>query len=335
MSGKITAMDVARHAGVSSATVDRVLNNRGGVSKKKTLLVLEAAKELGLDRALDMRSARTLRVGVYLQPPSNAFHASLSDAFARANQGPNPYNVEAQIFHVTPGVSAAEMIRRDVDRYDALVVSLPNDDKIYAAVEAYAKTGRPVVTLVSDIPFPEATYVGLDNFAAGRLAGDLVGRLLGPQGGDVLIIVGMMAMTDQYERQLAFGEVLSERFPNCHIIETCESVESVTKPGVIIEQALNEHANLKAVYNASTGVTSVARVLEKHARAHDIVYVSHEMTEHRRVYLKSGAIDALIDQNPKREVQTAIDVIAAAYGRLNTAPETTEIPLRIFMRENC
>ena len=44
MRSKLT--DIAREAGVSTATVDRVLNNRGGVRDRTVELVIEAAKKL-------------------------------------------------------------------------------------------------------------------------------------------------------------------------------------------------------------------------------------------------------------------------------------------------
>ena len=49
---KATMNDVAREAGVSLATVDRVLNGRGGVAPAKAGRILTAAKRLRLDRSL-------------------------------------------------------------------------------------------------------------------------------------------------------------------------------------------------------------------------------------------------------------------------------------------
>ena len=76
-SRKTTLSDVAREAGVSLSTVDRVLNGRGGVAPSKANRILSAARRLGLDRALSLRPSRMLRIAVAIQPPTNPFHAQL------------------------------------------------------------------------------------------------------------------------------------------------------------------------------------------------------------------------------------------------------------------
>ena len=48
--------DIAVHAKVSTATVDRVLNERGGVSQKTVLKVLSSTKALGTKRVLLLAS---------------------------------------------------------------------------------------------------------------------------------------------------------------------------------------------------------------------------------------------------------------------------------------
>jgi LacI family transcriptional regulator len=59
MAGKTTIGDVALLAGVSVATVDRVLNGRGGVTPDKEHRVLSAARRLRIDRVLSRGYART------------------------------------------------------------------------------------------------------------------------------------------------------------------------------------------------------------------------------------------------------------------------------------
>ena len=103
MAGKSTARDVAQAAGVSPSTVDRVLNGRGGVAPDKERRVLEWARRLRLDRALDQRAARTLRVAVLLQPRENPFHAAVQAAFEAANRDFRHFNLQFRISHIAAG----------------------------------------------------------------------------------------------------------------------------------------------------------------------------------------------------------------------------------------
>ena len=55
-----TLIDIAREAGVSAATVDRVLNNRAGVRSRTREIVIETAQRLGyISDRLGHRSPRS------------------------------------------------------------------------------------------------------------------------------------------------------------------------------------------------------------------------------------------------------------------------------------
>lgn len=102
MSRRSTARDIALAAGVSSASVDRILNERGGVSPEKEKAVIEAARRMRPDRQIRCHARRTLRVGVLRQPPRNPFHALPRDAFAAANRIRKSFNIEFSIFPEEP-----------------------------------------------------------------------------------------------------------------------------------------------------------------------------------------------------------------------------------------
>ncbi len=150
--GKPTARDVAKAAGVSPATVDRVLNNRGGVFREKERLVLDAARRLRLDRALDQRLAKSLSVGVLLQAPENPFHAAVQSEFRAANRSYSHLNLTFFLYHANP-TDQAQIIRQIRDlgaRHDALVLTCPHSPDIAQAARAEARN-KPVVTFATDI----------------------------------------------------------------------------------------------------------------------------------------------------------------------------------------
>ena len=83
---RATVHDVARTAGVSLATVDRVLNGRPGVRPETAEKVENAIKSLDFRRDLSaslLARARDLRVVFLIPDGGNAFMESLAAAVAR------------------------------------------------------------------------------------------------------------------------------------------------------------------------------------------------------------------------------------------------------------
>lgn len=335
---KSTAQDVATAAGVSVSTVDRVLNNRGGVAKHKETRVLAAARTLRLDRALDLRAARTLRIAVVLQALSNPFHAQLQQAAEDINAGPNPYNLQLRVFHTDPTQPAkmAKRIREVAAGHDALIVSVSHHPLTSAALDAVLGLGKPVITLATDIETSgNHIYVGPDNRQAGRIAGDLMGRFLGAEGGELLLILGLQSLTGQAERGAGFRDVLAERYPACTIVDVVESLEDGDRAGNLTAHVLKARPALRGIYNASAGALPMAQAVDRAGRIGSTFMIAHDLTPERHALLKQGWIHALIDQDPVLEIQTAQEILAAYFGRREAGPTHTNTPLRIHTRETC
>lgn len=335
MARKTTARDVAEAAGVSPATVDRVLNGRGGVSPEKERRVLDWARRLKIDRALSLKAARTLRIAALIQAPTNPFHAKLAEEIARAAPALETFNMQVRVSHITPAAPAetAEKILTAMRTHDALILSAEEDVRIAAACRAFAARG-PVVTLATDIESSERlAYVGPDNRRAGRVAGDLMGRFLGPEGGEVLMIAGMLAMRGQAERAEGLGAVFAERYPACRLADPVESLEDSRRTGALVREALARRPALRGIYLCTVGAREVVAAL-KAAGRRDVILIVHELTAERRALLRAGLIDAVIDQNPEAEVRGAIDLLAHAFGR-RAGPAPTHPPMiQIHMIEN-
>ncbi len=103
--------DIARLAGVSTSTVDRVLNDRGGVKPEKEARVLSAAQRLKVERVLTRRYSRVLRIAVLIQPLANPFHEALRNAYVTASRAYADLNLQFLIHHFAPddalGIAAA------------------------------------------------------------------------------------------------------------------------------------------------------------------------------------------------------------------------------------
>lgn len=337
MRKKTVAADVATAAGVSLATVDRVLNGRGGVSSEKERKVLEWARKLKLDRDLERRPTRTLRIGVLMQAPSNPFYAALQRAFVRSNDIYFSSNIQVTQYYydVLDPTGAAKLLTRLPRSQDALIVILPADPLIERALEKVTAM-IPVITMASDLPASgRISYVGLDNYSAGRTAGDLMGRFLGVTGGKIVIVSGLQSFTDQGEREDGFRKVLAERYPCCELDIVLETREQPEVAGALVHKALRQNTDINGIYNLSTGDRSIVEAIKRLGRENSTVVITHELTADRKALLKEGAIDAVIDQNPELEALTAINLLANHFGRTTDKWLSTQTAIAIYTRENC
>jgi len=338
MARKTTLIQIAEAAGVSIATVDRVVNRRGGVSPEAEAKVLEWANRLSLDRRLFRGHVRTLRVAVIMQSPANPFYRGLSRAFADNNSFAAELRIACFIHHVdvTDIPATASRIARISESHDAMIVVCPDDPVLSEALRAVSRR-IPVVTMITDIGRSgRIAYVGPDNRQLGRVAGELMGRFLGPPGGEVLVVLGLHRMAGHEEREIGFRSVLRERFPQCAIGAALESAEDRKRAGDLVYAALRSNPRIAGVYNVSAGNLAITDAIRSLGLGHRTVVITHEITPERRRLLRDGILDAIIDQNPRLEAMRAIEVLGRHFDRIEgEVPLGEHTPFHIFIRENC
>ena len=332
---KISISDVAKAAGVSTATVDRVLNNRGGVRTDKEDRVLATARALGIDRALDRTPSRALRVAVLIQPPVNPFHSSLREGIDLASRMYATLNVQFFVHHIDPRKPAAIAAAvRDCRSYDGLVITSPDDIRVREAV-AFLSRNVPVVTLATDLTdCGRAAYVGPNDRQAGRVAGDLMGLFLGRQGGRVVVVAGSRDITGHREREAGFRDIMTERYPECSLAVVLETGENREEAGRVVEIAFRDDPGLRGIYHLSAGALPIVSALQRLGRTDNTVVITHELTPNRRMLLKSRKINAVIDQRPLLEARLAVETIAKLLGRMPGEAVSISTDIQIFLAEN-
>jgi LacI family transcriptional regulator len=334
---RLTIIDVARAAGVSTATVDRVLNNRAGVHARTRHRVLGAARSLGyLDDALAAgdEAASALDLAFMIPGGTNSFMTSLSAhlqdiSIARAADARIKVHRMAA-FH--PDALAAGL-RELASVADG--IGLIDHPAVRTAIREAAAAGARIATLVSDISdVPRHFYVGIDNQSAGRLAGHLLGRFLRPGAGPVAMFAGSLRYRGHEERAAGFRRILAEEFPDLELLEMREMHDDLEQCYREARALMQAAPNLAGIYNIGAGNRGIARALEEAGRAREVIFIGHELTEHTRRFLLSGAMDAVIDQNPRQEAELAVDYLIRA---IRSGGQPTRVPAvraRAIFREN-
>lgn len=164
--GRPSAKDVARLAGVSTATVSRVINTPEQVDSRTLQLVRDAVAKLryvphGAARAL--RSARSHMVGAVVPSFDYALYARTTSAMQTVLDASGYSLVLAEHhYDLASEVRTTEqLIRRGVDAF--VFVGLAHDPALFSLLENY---GRPYVLTWGVDPLGRLPSIGFDNRAA-------------------------------------------------------------------------------------------------------------------------------------------------------------------------
>ncbi|MEV5583751.1 LacI family DNA-binding transcriptional regulator [Streptomyces parvus] len=128
---KVGIVEVAAHAGVSEATVSRVVNRRQGVAKKTRDAVESAMAELGYERPVQGQL-----VAIITEHVSNPFFADVAE---RVESALAPHGLKTVLCPAFPGgVQEPEYIGAIVDKGIAVVVFLSSSNTVEGAdMETY------------------------------------------------------------------------------------------------------------------------------------------------------------------------------------------------------
>ncbi|WP_434620557.1 LacI family DNA-binding transcriptional regulator [Azospirillum sp. B2RO_4] len=341
----LTLRDVAAAAGVSLATADRVINGRPGVSAKTATKVQEAVQRLGfrpLAAAAELARARSWRFAVVLPGGGNRFMMDIAD------------NIRAQADWFRARRIGVEIVETDVfdadtlaaalstlpGRFDGVALVALDHPRIRAAIDDLVDGGMAVVTLVSDAPTSRRQhYVGIDNIAAGRTAGSLVGRFLGPPrngepGGAVGIVTGSGSLRDHAERRFGFGQVLAEEYPHLARLIPVEGRDDPERNRDLVRRMLADTPDLVAIYNTGEGSVGIGEALAEAGLARKILCVGHELTPATRRMLLDGTFAALVAQDPGHEARSMARVLHALVTGQEIVAAQEHIRVQVILRDN-
>lgn len=335
---RATVHDVARTAGVSLATVDRVLNGRPGVRPETAQRVEAAIKELDFRRDLSaslLARARDLRLIFLLPDGRNAFMESLAGAVTRRLRASRNERLTLTVtpYHaLDPTALAKRLDELDGRQIDCAVVVAPEDPAVAAAIEAASRRGVAVITLVSDLPgSARRHFIGIDNQAAGRTAASLLGRFC--PAGKIGIIAGSLGLRDHRERFEGFSGVLGREFPHLRVTGPIEGFDddAATEDAAL---KLLQDPELAGIYNLGAGNAGLVAALGKTHRAGNVRVIAHELSDTTRGALRAGTLDVVLDQDPDGEIRAAI--AAARQVALSPSAEIHSEPIEIgiFLRDN-
>ena len=242
-----------------------------------------------------------LRIAVIVKATDSDFWYSVQNGVSAAA---TEYNVEVSF----EGPASEEdystqiaMIERAVENgVDAIVLSAIDYERVAASVTEAARRGVRVVAIDSAVGSPAVSrFIGTDNYAAGRTAGEAV-RQCAPAG--TPLYVGLVNFAEETEngrqRELGLREYLAE-YPEIHIAAAVHADSNTESAAAAASALLREHPEINVLVGLnewmSLGVGYAIARSGAAGRVHGIGFDANTVSVGM---LETGEMDALIVQNP-------------------------------------
>lgn len=338
-----TIPDLARAAGVSRATVNRVLNSPDTVRPVTRQRVADAAAEIGFYglEALQKRGAvsqKPFRLRVFLQQPNRWF----CDCYAAAlrdirDQMGHRREVRLSIEHVTDlsPEAISDRIATATPRADAIAVMAAEHPLLTGAIETASARGIPVYAVITSLSAPSlAGYVGLDGHKVGRTAAWALHRLC-KAGSTIGILVGSPRYRIHEFAEIGFRSYYREHDLTARLLEPLATFESDGIAREVTEKLLREHPDLTGLYLTAGGTKGALAALRASGRAKDIATVAYDLTDETRQALLDGTVDLVLSHPFTALARETLELILSDAGEAARQGRSMRfVGFEVFTAEN-
>lgn len=335
-----TIPDLAEAAGVSVATVNRVLSGAANVRLATRERVQQAAEEIGF-YGLGSIQARVsaarpkLRFGVLLLQPHRPFYRNVASALEDAAATASGAEVDLRI-EFLEDLSPQNVANRALAlaaECQAICVTAAVHPVVTEALERIQAQGISVFALISQISVTgQMSYIGLDNWKVGRTSAWAFANICKTPG-KIGILMGNPRYRNQEMNEAGFRSYFRESAPDFILLEPVSTFESAAVAQEMTEKLLADHAVLAGLYISGGGISGALAALRASGRAGSMVVVGYDLMDVTRAALLDGAMTLVISHPLERLAREAIDGMIRACGEPRSN-QTSIVPFDIYTREN-
>ncbi len=342
LAARVTLAAIAEAAGVSVATVDRVLNGRATVSGKRADLVYDAARALNYHGLPALRSRLPVRrplvrIGVALRRRHNSFYMALETAIRLAATRCSDADVDLKVVYQSNNSpqEAASLVGKLSESCHVIALMAPDHGSVSDAVRAARAKNVYTFSLLSDFAIDaRQAYLGVDNRKAGRTAAwGATHTALKP--GALTIVVGNYGYLAQEMREAGFRSYIREHQAAFSVIDTLVAAESEDDVRAAIERLLEERSDVVGIYVASGGFEGALEALRRKDLAGRIALVCNELTPSSRQAVTERSATMIIATPVEQLAQRLVaEAVYTVNDRGDELSKPGPMPFELYVSEN-
>ena len=311
-----TIKEIAAFAGVSRGTVDRVLNNRGGVSQKTADKIRRIMEEQNFQPNLAgmalATQARRKRVGVILYAHDTNFYNEIEKGIIYQSRTFAVYGLEPIIHRVNYDedsfIDALDQLEEV--GISGLIISTYDSDLILARLKQLINQDIPVLTVNSDCEkIDRFAFVGCDAAASGRTAAAMI-ELLRRSEAYVGVLYGNQAVPVHRIRMEALKQCVTEEHPHIHLVERMETLDDDILSYKATLDLLKRHLEINTIYVAAGGQDGVCQAIADTGHPEDYIVITGTVLGRGSEWLKAGVINAVLSEHPLQQGMHSLDLMA-------------------------
>jgi LacI family transcriptional regulator len=338
-----TIREIARKAGVSIGTVDRVIHNRGRVSKQTE------------------ETIRRIIAEDDYRPNVFASHLSLSKQYTFAALSPRPeqdsrywelpvrgirkaerelkaYGVRIRYFHFDKYSEssfwrAGERTLRNRRELDGLVIA-PVLSKAAERFLEQVPEDLPYVFIDSYVPKTRClSSIGQNPYRSGALAAKLMDLLVNGRG---TVAVFRVLPQDYHidDRVNGFCAHFKGRKGIKLLVVDADIERDASVFSHRTSEILSENSNVRGIFIPNASGHQIAESLKDRSDAARVHLIGYDLVEDNLAHLRSGRIDFIISQRPEVQGYQAVQFLHHHLALRNPVPGSLTLPLDIVTREN-
>jgi len=307
---------IAELANVSIGTVDRALHERRGIKEATRQHILQIARQIGYTPNLAARSLSvaksSARVGVCIPREIHFFYDQLwsgvlEEARNVGQLGIQFENRPVQVLGEGDTAVFKDLVKSGVD---GIILAAGNPEDLTPLINDAEAKGIRVVCVSTDAPESRrSTIVCVEPSLNGNLAGELMGKLVAHDS-QVAVVAGMLTAEDHRKKTDGFSDAFPRHCAGGKIASVIEGHEDENESFQKTSDLLRRIPTIAGLYVNTVNCLPVCRALAAQGLAGKVKLITTDLFAEMAPYFREGTITASIYQQPHRQGQLAVRLMA-------------------------
>jgi inositol transport system substrate-binding protein len=218
-------------------------------------------------------------------------------------------------------------------KVDAIILNPCELEASTPAVDYVKKAGIPLVLVNQTTKSVGDSYIGSNDFEAGRIAMEAIAKKLNGQGG-VLMLHGIMGTSAQLQREAGAREVFA-KYPGLKLVDHQTASWDRAKAMALTENWIQAHkGKFSAVFAHNDEMAMGALLaLERAGLKKDVYVIGIDAIAQALSAVKESRLDATVFQDAVGQGKGSVDA-AIQLAKKQPCAKETMIPFQLVTREN-